>query len=53
MGDDLIESNFCKEVLDRAKRRIWGMVTRFGLKSQDSDVKEIDEDGPDSGGLSC
>ncbi|MBA7472786.1 hypothetical protein ES707_08118 [subsurface metagenome] len=53
MGDDLIESEFLQEVVDRSKRRIWGMVTRFGLKSQDSDVEKIDEDGPDDDGLSC
>ncbi|MBA7602343.1 hypothetical protein ES703_09432 [subsurface metagenome] len=53
MADHIIESNFCKEVVDRAKRRIWGMVTRFSLKSQDADIKEIDEDGSDSDDLSC
>ena len=53
MGDDLIESNFCKEVLDRANRRIRRMVTRFSLKSQDADVEKIDEDWPDSDDLSC
>ena len=53
MSDHIIESNFCKEVLDRTNRRIWRMVTRFALKSDDQVVEEIDEDGPDSGGLSC
>jgi len=47
MDDHLIESEFLQEVLDRANRRIWRMVTRFSLKSQDADVKEIDEDRPD------
>ena len=46
MDDHLIESEFLQEVLDRANRRIWRMVTRFSLKSQDADVKEIDEDWP-------
>ena len=46
MNDHIIESNFVQEVLDRANRRIWRMVTRFSLKSQDADVKEIDKDWP-------
>jgi len=39
-------NNFQK-ILDRANRRIRRMVTRFSLKSQDANVKEIDEDRPD------
>lgn len=53
MSDHIIETNFVKEVMDRSKRRVWSMVTRFGLKSQDSDVEKIDEDEFDDGGLSC
>jgi len=47
MADHLIESEFLQEVLDRANRRIWRMVTRFSLKSDDQFVKKIDEDWPD------
>ncbi|MBA7708788.1 hypothetical protein ES703_117692 [subsurface metagenome] len=50
-NDHIIESNFVKEVLDRANRRIRRMVTRFSLKSQDADVKKIDEDWLDSDDL--
>jgi len=47
MANSLIENKFFQEILDRSKRRIKRMVTRFSLKSQDADVKEIDEDRPD------
>jgi len=46
MDDHIIESKFLQEFLERANRRIRRMVTRFSLKSQDADVKEIDEDWP-------
>ena len=47
MAEHLIESKFLQEFLERANRRIRRMVTRFSLKSQDADVKEINEDRPD------
>jgi len=47
MADDLIESKFFQEILERSNRRIKRIVTRFSLESQDADVKEIDEDHPD------
>jgi len=47
MANHLIESKFLQEFLDRSNRRIRRMVTRFSLKSQDADAKEIDEDRPD------
>ena len=40
-------TNNFQKILDRANRRIKKMITRFSLKSQDVDVKEIDEDWPD------
>lgn len=51
MANNLIETKFFQGILDRANRRIKRMVTRFSLKSQDADVKEIDEDRPDSDDL--
>ena len=39
-------TNNFQKILDRANRRIKKMITRFSLKSQDVDVKEIDEDWP-------
>ncbi len=53
MADHIIQSNFFQGILDRANRRIRRMVTRFSLKSQDADVKEIDEDWPGPDDLSC
>lgn len=53
MADHIIETNFAKEVVDRANRRIWRMVTRFGLKSDDQFVEKIDEDWPGPDDLSC
>lgn len=53
MADHLIESEFLQEVLDRANRRIWRMVTRFGLKGNDQFVEKIDEDWPGPDDLSC
>lgn len=47
MADNLIETKFFQEVLERSNRRIKKMLIRFSLKSQDADVKEIDEDQPD------
>ncbi|MBA7678508.1 hypothetical protein ES703_86784 [subsurface metagenome] len=53
MADHIIETKFFQGILDRANRRIRRMVTRFSLKSDDQFIKKIDEDWPDSGGLSC
>ena len=47
MTGNLIESKFFQAILERANRRVKRMVTRFSLKSQDIDAKEIDEDRPD------
>ncbi|MBA7691153.1 hypothetical protein ES703_99693 [subsurface metagenome] len=45
-NDHIIETKFFQGILDRANRRIRRMATRFSLKSQDADVKKIDEDWP-------
>lgn len=46
MADHLIETKFFQGIMDRANRKIRRMATRFNLKSQDRDAKEIDEDQP-------
>ena len=43
----MAEINFFQEILERSNRRIRRLTTRFSLKSQDADAKEIDEDRPD------
>jgi len=47
MADHIIKTNFCKEVVDRANRRIKRMWTRFSLKSTGPFRKKIDEEWPD------